>query len=884
METESGKNVLCGGFYREWAPKKDNSTEAQVQAMQCFTNQIETATLEDKSMLILGDANLCELKWDSPGFPHRRISDELRETLAQCGLIQIPLGTTYTADRLGEDGSEILSALDHIYLSLDTKKNTECYKLDCSGTDHLPIVACISINPKARLASTAKKILRKRSMKDFTKTRWIDCLRARDWSQVYNEKDVKTKAMEFTKQINLALDECAPFKNYKVKEKFKPGLSHSAKQLIMERDGTRKKISEASDLEKPLLKAKYKQLRNKTISQIRRDTILYNGNKIAGAKNEGEVWRVVNDIVKPKSSVEIIITGPDGEVCDEQVVADIFNTYFVKKIEDLKEKIDPNQKKDPLEKVKLRVRNKNLNFSLQNVTTETVIKLMKKMAKKKSKGNDGIPQDCLLLGIEVVTDPLTKVVNASISGGIFPEVWKEAIVVPILKKGDPKETKNYRPVSCLPAASKVMEKVVCDQLTRFAEIHDLLPNCQHGFRSQRSTMTALSSMQKEWISNTEDGLTTGILVWDLSSAFDTLDIELFLKKMEIYGADNQTTNWFKTFLTGRTQRVRIGGALSAPLLLESGVPQGGILSPMIFTIYTADMEMWLKESTLTNFADDTTTGSKGNDPKIIKANLEEDAKNVLSFMTSNGLVANKAKTEFLVLNEKDKTDPTLKDLTVGDENIIRTTNTKLLGMFIEESQEWDVHFKKLTTSLNQRLWVIRRIMKRIPKEKLIGIVHSLWISKLRYGLQLCTKVRINDSDPKTSKMKALQVTQNRMLRLLNGTKLKDKINTKSMLEKFGLPSVNQLAAKIKIIEVWKIINKEGYPLSLDPYNQNLQTRELRPQHNRVFREDCRLQKSKFSFHIDASRLWNATPESIRTATNLAAAKKATNTFSRSLPT
>ena len=111
-------------------------------------------------------------------------------------------------------------------------------------------------------------------MKDFTKTRWIDCLRARDWSQVYNDKDVNTKAMEFTKQINLALDECAPFKNYKVKEKFKPGLSHSAKQLIMERDGTRNKISEASDLEKPLLKAKYKQLRNKTISQIRRDTIL----------------------------------------------------------------------------------------------------------------------------------------------------------------------------------------------------------------------------------------------------------------------------------------------------------------------------------------------------------------------------------------------------------------------------------------------------------------------------------------------------------------------------------------------------------------------------------------------------------------------------------
>ena len=94
-------------------------------------------------------------------------------------------------------------------------------------------------------------------------------------------------------------------------------------------------------------------------------------------------------------------------------------------------------------------------------------------------------------------------------------------------------------------------------------------------------------------------------------------------------------------------------------------------------------------------------------------------------MASNGLVANKAKTEFLVLNERDKTDPTLKELMVGDEIILRTNHTKLLGMFVEKSQEWDLHFKKLSTSLNQRLWVIRRIMRQIPREKLIGIAHSL---------------------------------------------------------------------------------------------------------------------------------------------------------------
>ena len=165
-------------------------------------------------------------------------------------------------------------------------------------------------------------------------------------------------------------------------------------------------------------------------------------------------------------------------------------------------------------------------------------------------------------------------------------------------------------------------------------------------------MTALSSMQKSWVKNTEEGLMMGILVWDLSSAFDTLDINLFLKKLTLYGSDPTTLSWFESFLTGRSQRVKIGDAMSTALELVSGVPQGGILSPIIFTLYTADMEMWLKSSSLFNFADDTTTDNKSKCKKAIKDRLEEDAVNILNFMASNGLVANKTKTEFLVLNEK----------------------------------------------------------------------------------------------------------------------------------------------------------------------------------------------------------------------------------------
>ena len=179
-------------------------------------------------------------------------------------------------------------------------------------------------------------------------------------------------------------------------------------------------------------------------------------------------------------------------------------------------------------------------------------------------------------------------------------------------------------------------------------------------------MTALTAMQKEWVQGTEDGLITGILIWDLSAAYDTINTELLCKKLQLYGCDNKTCEWFNSFLTGRTQRVRIGQALSSPLTVESGLPQGGILSPIIFAMYGADLEEWLKHSKAFNYADDTSTSTKGKKIEEVIEKLSEDATRVLQFMASNGLVANKAKTEFLVLNEKDKTNNALvKSLCLG---------------------------------------------------------------------------------------------------------------------------------------------------------------------------------------------------------------------------
>jgi hypothetical protein len=280
-----------------------------------------------------------------------------------------------------------------------------------------------------------------------------------------------------------------------------------------------------------------------------------------------------------------------------------------------------------------------------------------------------------------------------------------------------------------------------------------------------------------------------------------------------------------------------------------------------------------------------TTGNSGKNKEEIKLKLTDDAGSVLNFMASNGLVANASKTEFLFLNEKVSNEEPLTEIRVGQTMIQRSYSTKLLGVMIDENQDWRVQLKTVTTSLNHRLFLIRRIQNLLPQEKIMCVVHSLWMSKLRYGLQLYSKVVLKDDERKSSIMKALQLTQNRMLRGLNRTRVSDRISVKSMLEKYGLLSVNQLSVQIKLIEVWKSINVQESAITLEPYNSHTSELRLalRDRPNRIFKETSKYGVSQSSFHMDAARIWNSAPSAVTNAKTLVELKRITTVYARTLP-
>ena len=141
------------------------------------------------------------------------------------------------------------------------------------------------------------------------------------------------------------------------------------------------------------------------------------------------------------------------------------------------------------------------------------------------------------------------------------------------------------------------------------------------------------------------------------------------------------------------------------------------------------------------------------------------------------------------------------------------------------------------------IWTIlvRRIQNQLPKDKLLCVVHSLWMSRLRYGLQLYSRSVLKEEDPRSSTLKTLQITQNRMLRAINKTKICDRISVQSMLKKFNLLSVNQLAIQIKLTEVWKSINVPSHPLRLEPFNDHSTelSQMLRARPNRIYNDSSK---------------------------------------------
>ena len=217
--------------------------------------------------------------------------------------------------------------------------------------------------------------------------------------------------------------------------------------------------------------------------------------------------------------------------------------------------------------VKLYYQNRNinnLNFSLNYTTEETVLQFLQSINSTKAAGLDGVAGKFLKDGSSILVTPITEICNLSIKLSTFPDKCKPAKLKPLFKKGSKTQTKNYRPISLLPLVSKIIEKVIHNQTESFLEKHKIIYKYQSGFRKNHSTNSCLSYLSNKIQKGFEEGNLTGMILIDLQKAFDTIDHEILVYKMNYLGFAESTINWFRSYLANRTFVVHVNGEYSNP--------------------------------------------------------------------------------------------------------------------------------------------------------------------------------------------------------------------------------------------------------------------------------------------------------------------------------
>ena len=277
-------------------------------------------------------------------------------------------------------------------------------------------------------------------------------------------------------------------------------------------------------------------------------------------------------------------------------MVDIQNSYYIDKVKTIRESMQ-NQDRDPLAVLKRTLQGNEASFTSQAVTPEQVDKIIRDLKNSKASGMDNLDTYILKLTRKIIVPSVCHILNLSLQTNKFPTKWKIAKVVPLYKgKGSKLDPKNYRPVAILPILSKVLERAMFQQLVTHMDTNNLFNPNHHAYRSFHSTTTAMLQMYTTWLDALENGDMAGVCMIDMSAAFDVVDTGILLDKLKLYGLDRNAIQWVWSYLTYRSQAVYIEGSMSRLLPLEAGVPQGSILGPIFYTIYTNELPQVVHEA------------------------------------------------------------------------------------------------------------------------------------------------------------------------------------------------------------------------------------------------------------------------------------------------
>lgn len=362
-----------------------------------------------------------------------------------------------------------------------------------------------------------------------------------------------------------------------------------------------------------------------------------------------------------------------------------------------------------------------------------------------SSGWDNIPTTFLKQARHIIIPPLVKLLNMCIEQGKFPKVFKKAIIHPIHKGGDRCRVNNYRPISVLPALSKIFEKILNIRLVKYLNKYNILASQQFGFRAGRSAEDAVIGLSTS-IAESLDKHEKSIAVFlDLAKAFDTVHIPLLLKKMEHIGVRGSCLDLFRHYLTDRTQFVKIGNYVSSESLISYGVPQGSILGPSLFLIYINELCLSkLPNANIFSYADDTAILVSSRSWSETYSLAETSLNIIKDWLDANLLSLNINKTKYIAFSlRKPSAPPDFLTLKIHKcspslisscdcQCIERVSEIKYLGVVIDQHMTWQPHIKTITNRVRNLIWIFKKLRHITDFKLLISIYQALCQSIITY--------------------------------------------------------------------------------------------------------------------------------------------------------